>query len=96
VRGAAAKLHALGDGCARRRLRVGRQPRPGRGGGGRRRAASRATCCARGAPIAKIEAIAAQGSEVQRGGDRLGVPRRGARVRREHGLRSCTPFDDEE
>ena len=98
VRGVAAKLAALGEaGCAaRRRRRLGGQPRAG----ARRRCAARAACRCEvyvptDAPLAKVEAARGQGATCTSAATRsTSASRPRSRGRDEDGLAFVHPFDD--
>lgn len=96
VRGAAAKLHALGDGCA---TGVVCASAGNHGQGVAAAAAARGVRCdvfvPDGAPIAKEEAILSQGGTVHRGGAGIGDCIETAQAfAAEHGRAFVHPYDD--
>jgi threonine dehydratase len=98
VRGAAAKLHALGDACAKG---VVCASAGNHGQGVAAAAAARGVRCdvfvPDAAPISKCEAISGQGATVHRGGPRIEDCLEAAQAfAAEHGLAFVHPFDDED
>ena len=98
IRGAAAKLAALGDGCAAGVVAASAgNHAQSAGGGGRARAACRCEVFVPGdAPLAKVEAARGQGAIVHVGGDSVDacLERRAASARATAGLAFVHPFDD--